>query len=249
MSTSRPTSRAVSRQGLSGSATPGRSSTYAVPTSPTDPVPPQAHCYASGYRRRWSREHEQFTYYPCDTETGANLLQDKTEWLWEAPPGYEPHYDSDIDYEEQKPKQGQLEDPEQQEELKQEDPQDQEQDTKEAIMTVNLTRDVLQAMLDTALDTGRQDAMNHINALLGGMPGGSQIVGWNAGVPTYATPNPIPTPAAATSQPTAQQPARQQPVVQVNARVRNEVHTANIETFTTGKTDGFMPVPVTTLMP
>jgi len=26
-------------------------------------------------------------------------------------------------------------------------------------------------------------------------------------------------------------------------------HTGNIETFTTGKTDGFMPIPVTTLMP
>jgi len=49
-------------------------------------------------------------------------------------------------------------------------------------------------------------------------------VGYTAGVPTYSTPNPIPTPAAATGQPTAQQPAGQQPVVQVNARVRNEVH-------------------------
>jgi len=90
-------------------------------------------------------------------------------------------------------------------------------------MTVNITRDTLQDLLNTALDTGRQDAMNHINALLGGMPGGSQIIGWNAGVPTYSTPNPIPTPAAATGQPAAQQPVGQQPAVQV-ARVRNEVH-------------------------
>jgi len=34
------------------------------------------------------------------------------------------------------------------------------------------------------------------------------------------------------------------------AHAETEVqHTANIETFTTGKNDGFMPVPVTTLMP
>jgi len=91
-------------------------------------------------------------------------------------------------------------------------------------MTINLSQDVLQGMIDAALHAGRQDAMNHINALLGGMPGGSQITGYNEGIPIYATPNPIPTPAAVTGQPTAQQPAGQQPVVQVNARVRNEVH-------------------------
>jgi len=90
-------------------------------------------------------------------------------------------------------------------------------------MTINLSQDVLQHMLNTALATGRQDAMNHINALLGGMPGGSQIVGYVAGVRTYSTPNPIPTPAVATGQPAAQQPVGQQPAVLV-ARVRNEVH-------------------------
>ena len=195
-----------------------------VPTSPTDPVSPQAPRYASGHRRPWFPEHNKFFYYPCDPNTGVNLVKEESDWLKEAPADYKPHYNSDIDYEGKKPEEGRLEDPEQQEESKQEDPQDQEPDIEEATMTVNLSQDVLQHMLDTALAAGRQDAMNHINALLGGMPGGAQITGYVAGVPTYATPNPIPTPAAATGQPTAQQPAGQQPVVQVNARVRNEVH-------------------------
>jgi len=142
---------------------------------------PQAPRYASGHGRRWFREHKQFFYYPCNPETGANLVKEESDWLEEAPPGYKPQDDSDFvlgsDTEEQKNEEGRLEDPEQ-EEPKQEDPQDQEPDTEEATMTVNLSQDVIQHMLDTALATGRQDAMNHINALLGGMPGGAQITGY-----------------------------------------------------------------------
>ena len=88
-------------------------------------------------------------------------------------------------------------------------------------MTINLTPDALQQMLNTALDTGRQNAMNHINAIIGGMPGASRLIGYDTttGLPNYAAPS---TPAA--QQPVVQQPTAQQPAVQVNARVRNEVH-------------------------
>jgi len=201
----------------SGSATPGRSSTYAVPTSPTNPVLPQAPRYASGHRHRWFAEHKQFFYYPCNPETGANLIKEESDWLEEAPPGYEPLYDSDIDYKGKKPEEGRLEDPEQQEESKQEDPQDQEPDTKEATMTLNLTQDVLQDMLNLALDTRRQKAINDINTIIGGLPGVACITSFNAqGVPSYAAPTPIPSAAG--------QPAAQQPTAQTNAHIRNEVH-------------------------
>jgi len=196
---------------------PGRSSTYAVPTSPTDPVSPHVPRYTSGHRCCWFAEHKQFFYYPCNPETGANLVKEESDWLEEAPSAYKPHYNSDIDYKEQKPEEGRLKDPEQQEELKQEDPQDQEPDTEEATMTLNLTQDVLQDMLNLALDTGRQKAINNINAIIGGLPGVAHIASFNAhGVPSYTTPTPIPS--------TAQQPTVQQPAAQTNARIRNEVH-------------------------
>ena len=85
-------------------------------------------------------------------------------------------------------------------------------------MTINLTPNVLQVMLNTALDTGRQNAMNHINAIIGGMPGASHLIGYDTTtrLPNYAAPS---TPAA-----TTQQPATQQPAAQLNAHVCNEVH-------------------------
>jgi len=146
-----------------------------------------------------------------------NLVKEESDWLEEAPHDYEPHYDSDVDYEEKKPKEGRLEDPEQQEESKQEDPQDQEPHTEEAIMTLNLTQDVLQDMLNLALDTGRQKAINDINAIIGGLPGVARITSFDAqGVPSYAAPTPIPSAAG--------QPAAPQPTAQTNTCIRNEVH-------------------------
>jgi len=82
---------------------------------------------------------------------------------------------------------------------------------------VNLTQVNLQDMLNLALNAGQQDVMNHINAIIGGIPGGSQLMGWNAGVPIYTAPNPIP--ATATGQ-----PAAQQSTAQVNVCICNEVH-------------------------
>ena len=84
-------------------------------------------------------------------------------------------------------------------------------------MTVHLTQDMFQNMLNLALDTGRQKAINDINAIIGGILGVACITSFDAhGVPSYTTPTPIP---AATGQPTAQQPA-----AQTNTCVRNEVH-------------------------
>jgi len=79
-------------------------------------------------------------------------------------------------------------------------------------MTINLTPDVLQAMLNTALDTGRQNAMNHINPIIGGKPGASHLIVYNTttGLPNYTAPS---TPAVTAQQPAAQQPTGQQPVV------------------------------------
>jgi len=85
-------------------------------------------------------------------------------------------------------------------------------------MTINLTPEALQQMLNTALNTGRQNIMNHVNAIIRAMPGASRLIGYDTttSLPNYAAPT---TPAA-----TAQQPAAQQPAMQVNAHVRNEVH-------------------------